>query len=69
MKILIYNWRDIKNPDAGGAEVFTHEIARRWVERGNEVTLFTSKFAGCRKEEVVDRVSIIRDGSKYSVQP
>ena len=23
----IYNWRDIKNPAAGGAEVLTHEIA------------------------------------------
>lgn len=67
MKILIYNWRDIKNPDAGGAEVFTHEIARRWVGKGNEVTLFTSAFAGCRKEEVVDGVKIIRDGGKYSV--
>ena len=67
MNILIYNWRDIRNPAAGGAEVFTHEIARRWVERGNEVTMFTSAFAGCRKEEVVDGVRIIRDGGKYSV--
>lgn len=67
MKILIYNWRDIKNPDAGGAEVFTHEIAKRWVKRGNEVTLFTSAFAGCARGEVVDGVRIIRDGGKYSV--
>jgi glycosyltransferase involved in cell wall biosynthesis len=67
MKILIYNWRDIKNPDAGGAEVFTHEIAKRWVERGNEVTMFASAFAGCAKEEVVDGIRIIRDGGKYSV--
>ncbi len=67
MKILIYNWRDIKNPDAGGAEVFTHEIAKRWVERGKEVTLFTSAFAGCARGEVVDGVRIIRDGGKYSV--
>ena len=42
MNILIYNWRDIRNPAAGGAEVFTP----RWVERGNEVTQFSSEFAG-----------------------
>jgi|GEM_PF-4102942 len=42
MNILIYNWRDIKNPAAGGAEVFTHENAKRWVEKGNEVTLINN---------------------------
>jgi len=67
MKILIYNWRDIKNPAAGGAEVFTHENAKRWVEKGNDVTLFTSAFPGCMKEEVVDGVKVVRDGGKYSV--
>ncbi len=67
MNILIYNWRDIRNPAGGGAEVFTHEIARRWAERGNEVTMFTSAFAGCGREEVVDGVRIIREGGKYSV--
>lgn len=28
MKILWLNWRDIKNPQAGGAEVMTHETAK-----------------------------------------
>lgn len=67
MKILIFNWRDIKNHEAGGAEVFTHEIAKRLVKRGNEVTLFTSEFNGCKKEEVIDGVRIVRAGGKYSV--
>ncbi len=67
MKILIFNWRDIKNPEAGGAEVFTHENAKRWVKKGNEVTLFTSEFKNCKKEEFVDGVRIIRAGGKISV--
>jgi hypothetical protein len=50
MSILIYNWRDIKNPDAGGAGVFAHENAKRWVGRGNEFTPFTFAFAGCEGE-------------------
>lgn len=67
MKILIFNWRDIKNPEGGGAEVFTHEIARRLLKKGNEVTLFTSEFDDCKKEEFVDGVRIVRAGRKYSV--
>jgi glycosyltransferase involved in cell wall biosynthesis len=67
MKILIFNWRDIKNPEAGGAEVFTHENAKRWVKKGNDVTLFTSEFNNCKKEEIVDGIRIIRAGKKYSV--
>jgi len=66
-KMLIFNWRDIKNPAAGGAEVFTHEVAKRLVEKGHEVTLFTSEFAGCQKKETIDGVKIIRAGGKYTV--
>ena len=51
----------------GGAEVFTYENAKRWVKAGHEVTLFTSKFKGCKKDEIVDGVRIVRDGGKYSV--
>jgi len=67
MKILIFNWGDIKNPVAGGAEVFTHENAKRWVKAGHQVTLFASEFSGCLKEELVDAVRIVRAGSKCSV--
>src|SRR5665811_1558618 len=67
MDILLYNWRDIKNPEAGGAEVFTHENAKRWVEKGHNITWFTSVFPGCKKEEIIDGVNIIRDGGKFTV--
>ena len=40
MKILIYNWRDIKNQVAGGREVFTHENGKRRVLSGHPVDLF-----------------------------
>jgi glycosyltransferase involved in cell wall biosynthesis len=67
LKILIFNWRDIKNPEAGGAEVFTHEVAKRWIEAGHEVTLFTSSFPNCKREEVLDGVRVVRAGGRYSV--
>lgn len=62
MNILILNWRDIKNPSFGGAEILTHEIAKRWVKLGHNVTLFSSVFPNSKKEEVVDGVKFIREG-------
>lgn len=67
MRILIYNWRDMKNPRAGGAEVYTYEIAKRLVERGHQVTWFTAAFPGCEKEEVIDGIKIIRAGGRLGV--
>jgi glycosyltransferase involved in cell wall biosynthesis len=51
----------------GGAEVFTREILKRWAESGHVITLFTSKFKGCKKEETADGVRIIRQGGRFSV--
>ncbi len=67
LRILMFNWRCWLNPEMGGAEVFTHEILRRWVEIGHEATLFTSRFKNCKAEEVVDGVRIVREGGRYSV--
>jgi glycosyltransferase involved in cell wall biosynthesis/O-antigen/teichoic acid export membrane protein len=62
LRILILNWRDIVNPESGGAEVFTHEVAKRWVEQGHEVSLLTSRFPSGRAMEVIDGVRITRVG-------
>jgi glycosyltransferase involved in cell wall biosynthesis len=67
MKILWFNWRDIKNPDFGGAEVLTHEIAKRLVSKGHDITLFSAMFSGCTRSENLDGVNIIRDGRKFTV--
>jgi glycosyltransferase involved in cell wall biosynthesis/O-antigen/teichoic acid export membrane protein len=61
-RIAFVNWRDVRHPDAGGAEVWTHEVARRWVAEGDEVTLLTSRFPGAKRSELVDGVRIRRVG-------
>lgn len=66
MKILILNWRDIKNPYSGGAEILTHEIAKYLVKKNNEVTIFSSVFPGAQKEETIDGVKIIRKGESIA---
>ena len=62
LRVLFLNWRDIANPDAGGAEVYTHEVAKRWVEEGHQVSLLTSRFSGCSRAETLDGVRIRRVG-------
>ena len=51
----------------GGAEVFTYEVAKRWVAMGHEVTLFTSKFHGSKNEETIDGIKVVRSGGKFTV--
>jgi glycosyltransferase involved in cell wall biosynthesis len=67
LRLLWFNWRDINHPDAGGAEVFTHEVARRLAKKGYEVTLFTSRFPNSSEREEIDGLKVVRDGGKYTV--
>lgn len=67
MNILILNWKDVKNPEVGGAEIIAFEFARRLVRDGHSVTYFTSQFEGSKQEETIDGVKIVRRGSVYTV--
>ena len=63
MNILMFMWRDIKNPASGGAGRATHELCTRWIKQGHRVTIFTSSFPGGKEHEVVDGYEIVRKGS------
>ncbi len=67
VNILIYNWKDIRNPEAGGAEVIASQFARRLARDGHEVTLFARAFRGCKGEERVDGLRVLRRGNALSV--
>lgn len=66
-RILILNWRDIKNPKAGGAEILTHEIAKIWVSYGCTVTQISANFPGAKRREKINGVSVIRMGTWWAV--
>lgn len=66
LKVLAFNWRDIKNPEAGGAEVHLHEIMRALVKRGHSVTLLACAFPGCEGTVTVDGVRVLRRGKWYA---
>jgi glycosyltransferase involved in cell wall biosynthesis len=67
MRILLYNWRDLANPKAGGAEVWTEMVARQLVRRGHSVTLFSASVSGHPREETVEGVRVVRRGSRVRV--
>jgi glycosyltransferase involved in cell wall biosynthesis len=67
MNILILNWRDIKNPKSGGAEVVTMEHAKAWANKGHSVTWFTCEFENSKKAEKIDDINIVRRGNFITV--
>jgi glycosyltransferase involved in cell wall biosynthesis len=67
VRILILNWKDLAHPAAGGAEVFTEEVARALVARGHQGTLFAAAVDGRPPRELVDGVQIVREGGRLGV--
>lgn len=67
MRIIVFTWKDLSHPAAGGAEVFTSEIARYWVQWGHEVTIFASRHVGSKSQEDIDGVRILRVGTRLTV--
>lgn len=67
MDILILNWKDVKNPEAGGAEIISFEFARHLVKEGYKVTFFSREFDKCLRDEIIDGVNVVRRGNKFSV--
>ncbi len=64
MTILIINWQDWHNRQAGGAEVYLYEIFSRLRRRGHRVILLCSRGAGQSPRELCDGVEIIRLGRR-----
>lgn len=58
------NWRDPKNPLAGGAERVTLGYLAALAQRGHEVHWFSYDFPGAAREETIEGVRIVRGGGK-----
>lgn len=67
MNILVYNWRDPKNPLAGGAEEYVYQIFSRLTKFGHKVTLFTSRFPDSLEQEEYGDITLIRKGGRISL--
>lgn len=60
MEILILNWKDIRHPQAGGAEIIVYELAKRLVADGHKITWFSK---GKHSEEYIDGIKMVRRGN------
>jgi glycosyltransferase involved in cell wall biosynthesis len=64
MRFLMLNWRDPKNPLAGGAERVTLAYLKALADRGHEVFWFANDFPGAAREEIYEGIKIVRGGGK-----
>jgi glycosyltransferase involved in cell wall biosynthesis len=63
LRVLWLQWRDIRHPWSGGAEVYMHEISRRLARRGVRVHAVTSWFPGLARFERLDGYTVERIGT------
>ena len=66
MRLLAFNWRDPRHPEAGGAELHLSEILSRAVRDGDQVTWLAEAFPGSKPEEEVQGIRVLRQGSWYN---
>ena len=64
MRFLMLNWRDPRNPLAGGAERVTRAYLDGLAARGHEVCWYAFAFPGGAAEETLGDLQIIRGGGK-----
>ena len=65
-RLLVLNERDLRHPQAGGAEVHCFEVFRRLAAAGDQVTLLAAGFPGAAAEETVDGIAVRRLGGRLS---
>lgn len=66
MKVLILNWRDPKNYEAGGAEKLNLKILEPLLERGDKVTWYSKAQTGLPSTEIYKGIKIIRYGNTFT---
>jgi glycosyltransferase involved in cell wall biosynthesis len=66
VRILLVNWQDIENPQAGGAEIHLFEIFARLAARGHQVHLICSGWPGAAPRATVQGIEVERYGGRHT---
>jgi glycosyltransferase involved in cell wall biosynthesis len=66
VNILLVNWQDRANPQAGGAEIHLFEIFSRLASAGHRVRLVCSGWPGGAPSATIDGITIERVGRRNS---
>ena len=64
MRILVLNWQDHENPQAGGAELHLREIFTRLVARGHSVDLLCSSWDKAPSRVNLEGIEVHRIGNR-----
>lgn len=69
MRILIFNWRDLKHSWSGGGEIYIFEQASRWAKMGHDVSIICGQDAEKNLPffEEIQGIKIYRKGGRYSL--
>ncbi|WP_018254752.1 glycosyltransferase family 4 protein [Salinispora mooreana] len=68
--VLFLNWRDTRNPEGGGSEVYVERIAAELIARGFRATIFCAAHRQGLPDEVNDDgIRLVRRGGRYTVYP
>src|SRR3954447_24237817 len=66
VRILLVNWQDRENPQAGGAEIHLHEIFGRLAAQGHEARLLCGGWPGCAPGARLDGIDVYRVGHRHT---
>jgi glycosyltransferase involved in cell wall biosynthesis len=66
VRLLLVNWQDRENPQAGGAEIHLHEIFGRLAGRGHDVALLCGGWPGAPSRATIDGIAVHRVGTRYT---
>jgi glycosyltransferase involved in cell wall biosynthesis len=66
VRLLLVNWQDLENPQAGGAEIHLHEIFGRLARRGHQITLLCGGWPGCAPRVTLDGMHVHRVGTRQT---
>lgn len=66
MRVLLVNWQDSENPQAGGAEIHLHEIFGRLAQMGHDVRLLCGGWPGCPARARLDGIDVYRVGTRHT---
>lgn len=66
MRILVVNWQDRENPQAGGAEIHLHEIFGRIAAMGHSVRLLCGGWPDCPPRAQLDGIDVFRVGTRHT---
>ena len=66
-RVLILQWRDLDDAEAGGSEVHSHNIAEIWASKGLQVTFRTSAVKNSIKLTSRNGYTSVRSGGRYGV--